>query len=232
MVVETAQMLCNVHHRDAATKSTIAIPYKYSRSGHAKLGPMIWLGESLANYRWAVALGMALAREVSSSRACARAMLRSIEWLTRRNVLWVAKYTARFGGKVHKSQAVIEWLGAHEPPSLEDVGMTPPRCAMPDEYKIDGDPLSSYRRYYIYDKHRFAVWPDGMEPAWFTEGVEELKRTGEFGRVEIAYPTKQQAKRLMQARKPAPKRAKPEPVAVKRETRKTRRGEGRALRMR
>ena len=181
MVVETAQLLCNVHHlletKDVVKaesegegekekeKTKKAIPYKYSRSGHTKLAPMQWLLQSKTNYRWAVKLGLALS-EV---------------------------YTQRFGGKRHKTHAVLEWLRENEPENLEDIGFTRPLCAMPDEYKHpDGNPIESYRKYYVYDKHRFACWPDGMEPKWFTQGVEDLKAKGLYNKVAIAYPTKNQ----------------------------------------
>ncbi len=212
MVVETAQLLCNVHHRQgelspppggkagegesasaagAESRSLpdpSTIPYKYSRSGHAKLGPMIWLMQSLSNYRWAVAMGLALS----------------------------GVYSRRFGGKTHKTQRVLEWLRANEPARLRDAGFTRPLLAMPDEYKLpSGDPIGSYRKYYVYDKHRFAEWPPGLEPEWFARGVRELKARGLYNNVGIAYPTKRQQQQ--QKRGGGGQRALP--VAVKRKRR-------------
>jgi len=209
MVVETAQLLCNVHHRqgelpplaeakgagdgDAALPDPSTIPYKYSRSGHAKLGPMVWLFESLSNYRWAVAMGLALS----------------------------GVYTRRFGQKTHKTQRVLEWLRANEPLRLRDVGFTRPRLAMPEEYKHpSGDPIASYRKYYVYDKHRFAEWPEGLEPAWFTQGVQELKAQGLYNNVSIAYPTKLQAKAQKEQQQQRQKQ-KTLPTPVKRKRRAT-----------
>merc|ERR1719210_1465485 len=100
MIVETAQLLCNVHHRATQRDSHCKppymprqrIPYKESRSGHKKLGSMIWVAESLGNYRWAVRLGLALCREYNRGRG-------------------------RAEGKtsLHRTQAVLEWLRDHEP---------------------------------------------------------------------------------------------------------------------
>merc|ERR1719330_347080 len=97
MIVETAQLLCNVHHRQresclAPYISRSRIPYKESAAGHRKLGSMIWVAESLGNYRWAVRLGLALCREYNRGRG-------------------------RAAGKIsrHKTQAVLEWLRDHEP---------------------------------------------------------------------------------------------------------------------
>ena len=175
MTVETAQLLCNVHHRMKDDVKKKDIPYKYSRSGHVKLAPMIWLMQSIANYRWTVQLGLCLAKV----------------------------YTQRFGGKIHKTQRVLEWLQTNEPIGLPQCDMTTPLCAMPDEYKVKGeqDPMHNYRTYYVYDKHRFAVWPEGKEPKWFTEGVNLLKQKGLYNEVDIAYPTKNQQKLSLKKRK-------------------------------
>ncbi|QDZ20563.1 hypothetical protein HOP50_04g30830 [Chloropicon primus] len=170
MVVETAQLLCNVHHR--MEEPLESIPYKYTRSAGPSLAPMRWLMTSLDNYRWACRMGLHLSEE----------------------------YTNRFGGKTHKTQAVLEWLKVNEPRGLQDIGITTPLCAMPEEYKIENDPIASYRQYYVYDKHRFAAWPEGMTPRWFSKGVEELKRKGLYNNVEIAYPTKNQKQRIVAKR--------------------------------
>jgi hypothetical protein len=42
---------------------------------------------------------------------------------------------------------MLEWLAANPPP-FEHVTMTEPPMAMPDEFKIRGDPVTAYRRYY------------------------------------------------------------------------------------
>ncbi|CAE7708504.1 unnamed protein product [Symbiodinium pilosum] len=80
MIVETAQLLCNVHHRsrekdapcDPPYTKRDRIPYKESAAGHRKLGSMIWVAESLGNYRWAVRLGLALCREYNRGRGRAK----------------------------------------------------------------------------------------------------------------------------------------------------------------
>jgi stalled ribosome alternative rescue factor ArfA len=44
---------------------------------------------------------------------------------------------------------------------------------MPDECKVPGDVVASYRKYYIMKKQRFATWkaPAKM-PQWFAEGIK------------------------------------------------------------
>uniref|UniRef100_A0A7S3D590 Uncharacterized protein n=1 Tax=Palpitomonas bilix TaxID=652834 RepID=A0A7S3D590_9EUKA len=136
MALESAQLLCNVHWQSGGKA-----PYKNSRSGHAKLGPMIWLKESIANYRWTVELGLELCTMYKE----------------------MAKHD-----RPHASEKVLMWCKENEP-SLADTGLTPPRLAMPDEYKDEKDAVASYRRYYYGDKKRFAVWPPGCTPAWWLE---------------------------------------------------------------
>ena len=44
--------------------------------------------------------------------------------------------------------------------------------AMPEECKVPGDVVASYRKYYIMKKKRFATWKQPAEmPLWFKEGV-------------------------------------------------------------
>ena len=62
---------------------------------------------SLENYRWTVRFGLALSDE----------------------------YTKRFGGKIHKTTAVLKWLLENEP-DLPPGSFTTPQCAMPDEYLV------------------------------------------------------------------------------------------------
>ena len=41
---------------------------------------------------------------------------------------------------------------------------------MPDECKVPGDSVASYRKYYIMKKHRFATWKNKLPPQWYSEG--------------------------------------------------------------
>lgn len=97
----------------------------------------LWTRESLQNYRWLVDLGLAICGE----------------------------YTHRYG-KVHKSQAVIEWCGNNEP-SLNDSERTPFVQAMPSDLRSD-DPVESYRRYYLLEKSHLFSWKKRKAPEWIT----------------------------------------------------------------
>ena len=54
-------------------------------------------------------------------------------------------------------------------------GHTDPTPAMPDECKIPGDVVGSYRKYYIEKKQSFASWKSpSTPPQWWVEGVANV----------------------------------------------------------
>jgi hypothetical protein len=85
MILETAQLLCGVHHVTAhdTAHDTAHVPYKLSHKNHPC---SIWSRESLSNYLYLCELGLELCEE----------------------------YTYRYG-KRHKSQDVIEWCLINKP---------------------------------------------------------------------------------------------------------------------
>ena len=97
----------------------------------------VWVREDLQNYIWLVDLGFNLCQE----------------------------YTYRYG-KRHKTQDIIEWCAYHRP-KIKDLEFTPPALAMPEEFKVYGDTIQSYRNYYIGDKKGFCVWKGRNTPEWF-----------------------------------------------------------------
>ena len=95
MVLETAQLLCSAYEPGTA-------PYKRTHYNHPCA---VWSRSSLCNYKYLIALGMALCGE----------------------------YTHRYG-KVHKSQQVIEWCSDNLPDVPTGDLTEMPQC-MPDEFK-------------------------------------------------------------------------------------------------
>lgn len=85
------------------------------------------------------------------------------------------EYTHRYG-KVHLTDTKLRDV-LHEIPKniLNDRetriwhGPTP---AMPDECKVIGDHISSYRKYYIDKKADMAKWTNREPPEWFIEGIK------------------------------------------------------------
>ena len=54
------------------------------------------------------------------------------------------------------------------------IGTEPPP-AMPDECKVPGDSIASYRKYYIMKKREFATWrTPAVIPEWYKKGISEI----------------------------------------------------------
>ena len=126
------------------TESPHPPPYKKTHSKHPCV---LWTAESLDNYLWLVALGRALAAE------------------------YVFRYSTQEKPKSHKSLQVIEWAAAHLPP-LEAKGVTTRPQAMPDHYRVDGDPVSAYRAYYMGEKAELLTYTRREVPNWLRVFVE------------------------------------------------------------
>lgn len=146
MILETAQLLCSVHHvtDQEPTKyrpSTDQVPYKLSHKNHPCA---VWARQSLSNYLYLCELGLELGKE----------------------------YTYRYG-KRHKSIDVIEWCIINKP-NIPDIGFTTPAMAMPDEFKTDSV-VESYRNYYMGAKISLASWKNREKPFWFGKKELDLQ---------------------------------------------------------
>jgi hypothetical protein len=97
----------------------------------------IWVRQSDANYAWLFKMFGALMDE----------------------------YTYRYG-KNHACERLADTL-SHRPNNIPRGVFTEPTPAMPDEYKVAGDSITSYHNYYINDKQPFAVWTNRPIPNWF-----------------------------------------------------------------
>ncbi len=107
------------------------------KSTHMKHPCVLWVEESYDNFLWLHDLTLALNRE----------------------------YQYRYEkSQDHKSVAVLSAIrDFHYPRS----GLTPFAQAMPDEYKVEGDPVLAYRQFYKGDKSRFAKWTKRETPCWY-----------------------------------------------------------------
>ena len=106
------------------------------RSTHVKHPCVLWVEHSYDNFLWLRRLTLALNRE----------------------------YRYRFGkANDHGSIKVlreIEHLG------YERLGLTEFAQAMPEQYKVPGDPVAAYRRFYLAEKMGFAKWTRRRVPPW------------------------------------------------------------------
>ena len=111
--------------------------YKATHINHPSA---IWARESKANYQWLAYLLQELCKE----------------------------YTHRYG-KVHKCEEIglVKWLVNIHPENIPNKPFTQPTPAMPDQYKVKGDSVKSYRNYYVGDKARMASWKQRQVPTWW-----------------------------------------------------------------
>ena len=86
------------------------------------------------------------------------------------------EYTHRYG-KVHATDSKLRKILAKQPKNIfidyETRIWHGPTPAMPDECKIPGDNIASYRKYYIDKKVDMAKWTNREPPQWFINGVKE-----------------------------------------------------------
>lgn len=104
----------------------------------------IWVRQSLDNYFWLFDLWIELMKE----------------------------YTYRYG-KNHKCEFLIDTL-SFAPDNISSGLFTEPTPAMPDDVKVSGNSLASYRNYYIQNKTHLASWSGKVNsrpiPEWYSGG--------------------------------------------------------------
>lgn len=94
------------------------------------------------------------------------------------NYMWLAQllddlckeYTHRYG-RIHKCETdgLVRWLASYAPKNIANRPWTQPTPAMPDDCKVKGDSLASYRKYYIQNKRHLAKWSKREVPEWYTD---------------------------------------------------------------
>ena len=111
------------------------------RATHINHPSAIWVRQSDKNYDWLFSLFQALMDE----------------------------YTYRYG-KVHACKK-LELELANLPKNIPQKPFTEPTPAMPDDVKVKGDSIASYKNYYISNKQHLASWQGKINsrsiPKWF-----------------------------------------------------------------
>lgn len=159
MILESGQMLCTAHWvhglkslgKELSDFKRVRDAKEYALSNlnpslippwsltHARHPCSVWTAETQGNYVWHLKLMRELLNE----------------------------YTVRYK-KHHKSESVWKWLDSSLPLALEYFNpMTPhPQC-VPDDCRVEGDPVAAYRKYYISHKARIARWRYSDSPSWW-----------------------------------------------------------------
>ena len=106
----------------------------------------------------------------------------SATWVrqSKENYIWLAKllaalceeYTYRYG-KTHKvvRDGLCYALLNIVPSNIPDKPFTEPTPAMPDDVKIVGSSIASYRNYYIKNKTHLAKWKNRQIPDWYNDNT-------------------------------------------------------------
>ncbi len=142
MLLESTQLLWTAQHVLAAEAGTAvpdletAPPTATGRTGgykstHKNHPCAKWARGTIGNYRWLVALALALADEYH---------YRFTELQERQ--------------KPHACEVHVAWLRDHEPPALAAANgpLTWPALAMPEEFKVSPSPVACYRAFYVGSK--------------------------------------------------------------------------------
>jgi len=163
MILEYSQLLCTAHW----------VGWQHMLNPPSNLkGKLLkeWLAENIPLPEFVPQYSMTHVNHPSAvwSRQC----WGNYNWLVRHALALCSEYTRRYG-RVMKSEAVIRWAGRYPPPVFDStdtdnpLAMTPFATAMPEEYKVPGDPVQSYRNYYHGSKSRFAKWKYTSPPPWW-----------------------------------------------------------------
>ena len=101
----------------------------------------IWVRQSDSNYFWLFQMFRALRNE----------------------------YNFRYN-KIHASGQLSDILSC-QPKNIKKGKFTEPTPAMPDEVKIAGDSIASYKNYYIKNKGHLAAWKKRNIPEWYNANI-------------------------------------------------------------
>ena len=101
-----------------------------------------------------------------------RQSVQNYMWLAEMLEVLCGEYTYRYG-KVHKVErdGLMQLLKNEFPKNLPIAPFTEPTPAMPDDVKIIGDSIKSYRNYYINNKAHLANWKKRTTPEWYIANV-------------------------------------------------------------
>lgn len=153
MVLESAQLLCTAHRVLDGAKDPKSRAYVlpepsetdlYYKASHVNHPCAIWARSTSANYIWLSNMLNALCDE------------------------YYFRYGSRKKVPVHHKVARTGLNVAlmRLPDNISDGPLTAFSLSMPDEYKVPGDPVSSYRAYYLGDKRGLLKYTQRSAPDW------------------------------------------------------------------
>jgi len=164
MILEYAQLLSTAHRvldgvpekvRSSSGRQKTVYKLTDDRDGvlysatHINHPSAVWVRRSYANYAWLHRLLTHLCNE----------------------------YSYRYD-RLHKVEESNLLRALYVPPekllaTRTTTVFSEPTPAMPDEYKVLGDSIASYRNYYVGAKRAMSRWTDRTMPDWFLEGINK-----------------------------------------------------------
>jgi hypothetical protein len=112
-------------------------------------------------------------------------------WVISHGLAMCFEYSRRYGDKTHGSQLgllQVRKLFIHKHPGVLPSQHTEFVQAMPDEFKVPGDPVTAYRNY-INGYKGYAEWRYSEKPGWWDEAKHEPVRK--------QYLAEREAKRML-----------------------------------
>lgn len=141
MVLETAQMLSTIYRQVHGDEA--ATNFGCYKSTHAKHPCTKWVAADPNAARWLCELGLELCNE----------------------------YTYRYN-RVHKTEALLHKLHSHwyDPNwRVVDAKLATAAQAMPDQYKVLGNPVAAYQAYYLGEKTRMLQYTRRQVPEFIAK---------------------------------------------------------------
>ena len=166
MILESAQMLCTAHRvldgKEFIDKTANGRSIKRWKHPNKDLDNVLykethinhpstqWVMYNLQNYVWLYRHMMALNNEFKK------------------------RYNKQ---QEHLTVQKLAFILKDAPKRLPVRDAKDPTPAMPDECKVPGDVVASYRKYYIMKKRDFATWKSpSVMPDWYKKGIENESR--------------------------------------------------------
>lgn len=105
----------------------------------------------------------------------ARKSADNYNWLYEHFIALCDEYTHRYG-KIHKTDRLLRYILKTLPKGIPDIGLTDYAVAMEKfaECKVKGNPVESYRNFYVTKKERFKLeWSVRETPEWYLERINK-----------------------------------------------------------
>jgi hypothetical protein len=145
ILLEIAQMLCSAHiildsvnSLTIKTAETVGTVVPLYKLAHKNHPCTVWTRASSANYDWLYDLFNELCLE----------------------------YTYRYG-KTHLCEKKFKIALKQRPKNIPEGPLTQFALAMPDDCKIDENPVTCYQEYYKKHKRHLAIWTKRPVPEWY-----------------------------------------------------------------